>query len=197
MTICPDRVVYGDIATWVAGVATALTLIFLVYQWFRQQESGKRAQAQRVVAWNGLREHVFPIRNGSDQPVFKVIAYLVWTSSPIPEIAARWGHFGDGEGAEKHYATIGEFINRVRAVYPVIPPGTWAMPMEGPSAVPQTEPYKLGLEVAFTDAAGQHWVRTALGELVKRRHDAFEHHKFAVTENVSYYAQLYPWTDPE
>jgi hypothetical protein len=197
MTFCPDRVVYGDLATWIVGVATAVTLIFLVYQWFKQQQSGKRAQAERVVAWNGRREHLFPIRNGSDQPIFKVIAYVVWTSPPVAEIAAKWGKFGDGEGAEKHYATTGESINRVRAVYPVVPPGsTWGMPMAGPGGT-QSEPYKLGLEVAFTDAAGQHWVRTALGELVKRRHDAFQQYKFAVKENVSYYAPLLAWTDPE
>lgn len=94
------------------------------------------------------------------------------------------------------HASTGESINRVRAAFPVIPPGTWGMPMDGPAPVPQSQPYKLGLEVAFTDAAGQHRVRTALGELVKRKHDAFQHHKFAVTENVTYYAQLYPWTDP-
>ena len=72
---CPQAPEWGDIATWVGGGATSLTLIFLVYQWWRQWRT---EQARQVYAWIG-REGREPVEirlgNSSGLPVYDVFVY--------------------------------------------------------------------------------------------------------------------------
>lgn len=64
---CPNAVVGGDVATWLAGVATVATLFFGVYQWVKlrrhsladqktrleQERRGASTTHLRMAGWDG------------------------------------------------------------------------------------------------------------------------------------------------
>lgn len=195
---CPSAPAWGDIATWVAGAATVLTLLFAVYQWSKlrrdsyaaQQAAAAEqriAQARRVAAWfDGSNPELIgfvQVSNSSDEPVYCVVVYEVHmdggdrpgsgeeeefglrqTLNDIKQLE-KLGHLpaNTAENAAVHPAKQG------RAILQTLPPGTYPLALY----IGRHNP---GLEIAFTDAAGRHWVRRATGELTERDRDALDHY---------------------
>jgi hypothetical protein len=190
---CPNAVEWDGVGTWVASIGTVSTLFFAVYQWSKAvaekrlaNEDARRAQARRVCTWldahsghGGLR-----LSNSSDEPVTSVIVYYVWAQG------AAWR---TGEEAERRFQSSREpdgygDINTIRALVQNLPPGRFWVTVDGPENAPMQG--QLGLEIAFTDSAGQSWVRRAGGELVALDQSPIVHYGVALPAR---YQRLLDW----
>lgn len=187
----------GDLATWVGSIGgtigaigTIAALIWAVKSALddsrqsrklasdaeaanrtAEQEATKR-QAQRVYGWHvppaappsdssalaslmtvGADKFSLHLGNSSEEPVYEVVAYLVWVQGAAHRT---------GEEAEQY---DGQSIYDNRAVLQTLPPGRFVVKLNGPSDQPMQG--QLGVELAFTDHAGRHWIRRATGALHK------------------------------
>jgi hypothetical protein len=117
-----------------------------------------REQAERVSVWPGPIADPQPVAllNHSDDPVYEAVATFV---------------FIDGSGPTRGEEVSPELAAR-RARVGVIPPGRWRVCVHGEWNGMFA---RLGLEVAFTDRAGAHWVRRADGRLEELPRGAFDH----------------------
>lgn len=130
------------------------------------------AQARRVSAWYEKRriERGWPIQvvrlsNTSPEPVYSVVTYLVWVQGAGPKT---------GEETEESDVPI----HRMRAIAQVLPPGEFAIQVPGPSPLSAPSQGVLGVEVAFTDSAGRHWVRRVpSGELAELHEAPVAHYR--------------------
>jgi hypothetical protein len=153
---------------WVAGlalIATAgwLTSFSVAVRRHRKEqrvhtEPECRAQAERVSAWPGPSADPQPLAllNHSDEPVYEAVATFV---------------FIDGSGPTRGEEVTPELAAR-RVGVGVIPPGQWRVCVDGEWNGMYA---RLGLEVAFTDRAGAHWVRRADGRLEQIPLGAFDY----------------------
>jgi hypothetical protein len=120
--------------------------------------SESRAQAERVSVWSGPSADPQPVAllNHSDEPVYEAVATFV---------------FIDGSGPPRGEEVSPELAAR-RVRVGVIPPGRWWVCVDGGwnGMYP-----RLGVEVAFTDRAGAHWVRRADGRLEELPRSAFDY----------------------
>jgi hypothetical protein len=157
---------------WVAGLALVaaagwLTSVLIAVRQVRNERRARtsaehRAQAERVSGWPEPRANPQPVAllNRSDEPVYDAVATFV---------------FIDGSGPAR-----GEDISpsrdgwRIRVG--VIPPGRLRVCANSDwnGMYP-----RLGIEVAFTDRAGAHWVRRADGRLEQLPCCAFEYFHFS------------------
>jgi hypothetical protein len=155
---------------WVAGlglVAAAgwVTSVCIALRQGRNERRAparvdRRAQAEQVAVWPGPSADPQPIAllNGSDEPVYEAVATFV---------------FIDGSGPMRGEDVSPELAER-RVRIAVIPPGRWQVCINGGWNGTYS---RLGVEVAFTDGAGAHWVRRADGrleQLPRRAIDSFE-----------------------
>jgi hypothetical protein len=143
---------------WIAGlglIAAAgwLTSVVVARRGARNErrmraDVERRAQAEKVSVWQEPSADPQPVAllNHSDEPVFDAVATFV---------------FVDGSGPAR-----GEEIGPERAGWRVrvgmVPPGRWRAFVDGGWNGVYS---RLGVEVAFTDGAGAHWVRRADGRL--------------------------------
>jgi hypothetical protein len=157
---------------WVAGLAFIaaagwLTSLFVAVRRHRKEhrvhtEPECRAQAERVSAWPGPSSDPQPVAllNHSDEPVYEAVATFV---------------FIDGSGPTRGEEVTPELAAR-RVRVGVIPPGRWRVCVDGEWNGMYA---RLGLEVAFTDRAGAHWVRRADGRLEQLPKGAFDYFQMA------------------
>jgi hypothetical protein len=116
-------------------------------------------QAQHISAWIGtpsgtpVRTAPGPamrtlttLRNSSRQPVYRVVVWLVFVQGGVPHT-----------GEEMRQVDP----DAVRLLDPV-PPGTFVVSLRGDWGGMYRHP---GVEVAFTDAVGAHWIRRGNGAL--------------------------------
>jgi hypothetical protein len=154
-------VAVGSIGT-LAAVIVALGAVALDRR-ERTSEQRKR-QARQVSAWIARLQVARPadddggpitgvttaaVLNASDEPVYRVIAWLVlYPGAPGTgeEVAHGISRGGDGP------ATIG-----------VLPPGSFELDL--PAFDPPGMMKRPAVEIAFTDAAGRHWIRRQNGQL--------------------------------
>jgi hypothetical protein len=127
-----------------------------------QLEQLIREQAEQVSAWlaetgDGTLEVVLSNRSGT--PVYEAIA------SPV--LLAGAGPRTGEDLAELNLPP------ETRGRYSVIPPGGHRTTLRGSTGGMGTTP---GIEVAFTDRAGVHWIRRASGALVQIEEPAAEHY---------------------
>jgi hypothetical protein len=204
---CPYAPVWGDIATWLAGIGTVCTLLFGVFQWFKLRsesievrkataEEERRAQARRVSAWfdgsNPKLVGFVKVSNTSDEPVYCVVVYEVHMDGGDRP--------GSGEEEERSLRETCQHLDnleklghvppglvnnaatppaqQVRNVLQTLPPGTYPLKL----FIGRHNP---GVEIAFTDAAGRHWVRRATGELTEREENALDHYGIPVPVDYS------------
>ena len=157
-----------DCAAWAAALgtvfATVLTALNLRREarWRREDErqrseNEKREQAARIAAWiltdqksGQTKEDIIRISNQSFSPVYCCVATFVVNEQ-------------DGD----HYPA--EFRRKLTT----LPPGEWHLTApkawRGMCARP-------GVEIAFTDAHGVHWIRNAVGQLHESPIDAIKHY---------------------
>ena len=156
-----------DCAAWAAALgtvfATVLTALNLRREarWRREDErqrseNEKREQAARIAAWiltdqksGQTKEDIIRISNHSFSPVYRCVVTFVINEQ-------------DGD----HYPA--EFRRKLTT----LPPGEWHLTApkgwRGMCARP-------GVEIAFTDAHGVHWIRNAVGQLHESPIDAITH----------------------
>ena len=150
-----------DWAAWIGAIGTAgATLIAAITlarkAWWRRKDKRKE-QAARIVAWvltcqksEQKNEDVIRISNRSFSPVYQCVATFT-----INE--------GDGHHPPKYY----------RRIVTTLPPGEWQLGApkgwRGMCARP-------GIEIAFTDAHGVHWIRNTVGQLSESHIDAIKHY---------------------
>ncbi len=151
------------------------------------QEEKRVDQARRVFAWlildprTGYAQGI-GIGNSSTEPVYAVVVHYVYMDGHEP-----------GSGEETEWRTAQEVrqmqlgppvmrqaieqaavppIRQFRAVIQTLPPGNFWV------AKPQ-QMDNPGLEIAFTDGAGLHWVRRVTGALEERDANAVDFHGIA------------------
>jgi hypothetical protein len=151
----PDRL--GDVPTWIAGIGTVAAVVValaLAIRDSRQRDAERRrAQAEKIGASlpnfdpsdpNGLRRSL-RVGNTSGQSAYRVIV----SAEPIGK----------------------PYMKKLRAEHPlafrvfigVLPPGRRYEHIDVPPI--GGIDFIWALELAFTDAAGRSWVRSASGEL--------------------------------
>jgi hypothetical protein len=134
-----------------------------------------RDQARRIIAWLDNRPGLggFRISNSSSEAVFEVAVYYVWMHTD------RWHATGErAEEIAREHPESGS-IEKVRTLIRTLPPGNFRVdvdPMSGPDKRDQEQ---RGLEVAFTDFGGNHWVRRATGALERLTVGAIEHYRIS------------------
>jgi hypothetical protein len=149
------------IGTAVAAIGTAGTLIAGLIQIGNErsarrrdeltmQARERRAQAARVSAWpiaaSSSERTSIALLNGSESPVYRAIASLVMIQGAGPR-----------EGRE-----LQDYLRQYQTSLALIPPGKFFTSVAGGWAGMSRRP---GIELAFTDAAGIHWLRSADGSL--------------------------------
>lgn len=153
---------------WIAGLALVaaagwVTSVVVARRSARKErrtraDVERRAQAEKVSVWQEPSANPQPVAllNHSDEPVYDAVATFV---------------FVDGSGPAR-----GEEVAHERAGWRVrvgvIPPGRWRVHVDGGWNGMYS---RLGVEVAFTDCAGGHWVRRADGRLETLPRGAFDH----------------------
>jgi hypothetical protein len=163
--------IWGDLATWVTGIATiALFIIgFLQIRNERisrlksekvQEERQRRIQAELISSWIVKKSRdliCIAVFNNSQQPIYQII---------VSEV--RIGQTGDSigvipEGGQVHIT--------------IAPPGL------GYIKIPYFAPgmhHQLGVEVAFKDVAGRNWVRLPDGGLTQIEKSPLEYYDIAI-----------------
>jgi len=160
--VCPPFTSCEALSAWstfwqaigtVAAVVVALGAV--VFDVISRWREGRRRQAELVAGWfdsSSIQGDTSPIVlvNSSRVPVYEVVVSLVLIQGAGP----REGRQLSGE------------MSSYRVVVDTLPPGTWMTEMEGGWGGMSRWP---GVEVAFTDVAGRHWVRTADGAMRRLR----------------------------
>lgn len=187
----------GLIISAIAAIGTVGTLLWAVLNGLavrREADADRRAataekqleQARRVCGWvtslgsqpmgspspNAQRVR---LSNSSQEPVHGLVAYLLWVQ-------------GHGASTGEAMQRSGQEAPRMRAMVQILPPGNFQLTLSGPLDTPMQG--RLGLEVAFTDSAGRHWVRRVPSGQLER----------LATPPIDYYAverPLPPYHDPE
>jgi hypothetical protein len=167
----PTAIIWGDVATWVQGIATVLLFVvgFLQINNERNQRikrdkdvelQKRRAQAELISAWIVKEDQEVvhdesvnageprprqwvAVLNQSSQPVYQVVVSLV---ALAPSGQTRGGPASQDDQSLIALAPPGIGYTAVHALYG----GMHRRP---------------GIVIAFRDAAGNNWIRTALGEL--------------------------------
>ncbi|WP_156763821.1 hypothetical protein [Mycobacterium sp. 852002-50816_SCH5313054-b] len=197
---------WGTAAACFAAVGTVGTLAWGVGQGLYLMAQANRekrlAQARQISGWTTPlppsipRADIFPpafgpcqnaqsvhLANSSAEAVYEVVVHIVWIQGAAPRT---------GEEIEAHYRNPrpGEPPDRMRAVVQVLPPNTYWLPLAGPTSMVPAG--RLGLEVAFTDGAGRHWIRRVpTGNLEQLDTPPVEH--YGIGRPLGY-SEVKPWS---
>jgi hypothetical protein len=164
---------------WVAGPAIAvavgsvasvlLALVQIGQDRRRRTDEARLSQARRIAAWPGEetdgRQEVI-LLNRSDEPVYEAVVSFVF----IQGAAWRAGEEIPPDRASSSQVTTG-----------LIPPGRSRVWLPGDWHGINLRP---GVEIAFTDRAGIHWVRRANGDLDELLDRPFDHYNVARPMNL-------------
>jgi hypothetical protein len=174
----------GNVPTWIAALGTVGALSAALWQINTErkrriaQETADRAerhqaQARLVAAWVGRPvrpesqgepsdrpEGRTPIYlfNGSSEPVYTLVAAIVFIQGAAPRSTEEVLKAAHPEGGNALYSQA------PITTLSILPPGKWRVWIPGThwSGVLAG---RSGGELAFTDRAGAHWIRRALGAL--------------------------------
>ncbi|TXF72884.1 hypothetical protein FUA19_06440 [Bacillus subtilis] len=159
----------GDIATWFGSLGTIAALGLAYYQLHTDRlatrEDEKRNQAKKISVWidseNRNAEMCYSIQNVSDSPVYQGIITLVGIQGAGPPKC--------GENVDEGY----EY--RVKLV--TIPPGKfYAVSNSGGKGMH----IEYGVEIAFTDSNGIHWLRRSNGKLEEIKKSPLEFYSISL-----------------
>lgn len=184
---------WGDVPTWVAAIGTVGTLVAALVQISSERarrlaadeqlrEERHIEQARRVAAYVGEVEKpplphgdrnddrgrtAFYLVNNSPEPVYSVVVGMVFLQGAVPrslEDMLRLNHeqYGGRQGPITTVSILPSGLHRVW-----IAGADWHRILSG----------RAGAEIAFTDAAGAHWIRRASGQLGELAHPPFEYLK--------------------
>lgn len=157
-----SHIQWGDVATWVGGVGTAIALI-LTYRLLRitrreqrdLQAEKRQAQARLISAWTGQLQQV------SSDPACSVVVTLQNSShEPVYGLRAAVGFTWSTEGSKFAEAKI-VYLMRPKSSQDEkveLESTQWATGAAGPPPP---------VELLFSDAAGKHWHRNRYGLLAE------------------------------
>ncbi len=182
----------GTVGTLIWAVVNGLNLRRQADYDRRQADVERRLdQARRVCGWATavgqlpqkttgggprLYSHRLNLSNSSPEPVHELVAYLVWVQGSGPRTGEEMEAFSE--------------VMRMRAIIQVLPPGNFSLILDGPSNAPMQG--RLGVEIAFTDGAGRHWVRRVPSAKLESLDIApVEHYK--IGRPLPPYDQAIPW----
>ncbi len=163
----------GDLATWVSSIVVVGTLVVALYQIrterVRRHEDEQRAfqmsrrkQAERISAWPAQSPddtHTqLTLLNRSDEPVYEVVIMLVMIQGAGP----RRGE----DVVDSSY----------RETLSTLPPGRWRAELRAGKARWAGMSRRPGVEIAFTDRSGVHWIRRSTGALEEIGRPAIDHY---------------------
>lgn len=150
-----------DWASWMGAIGTAgATLIATITlaleaRWRRSDK--RKEQAARITAWiqtdqksDQKTQDIIRISNQSSSPVYRCVATFVIDEQ-------------DGRHSPADY----------RRIVTALPPGEWQLVAPKGWRGMHARP---GVEIAFTDAHGVHWIRNAVGQLRENSIDAIKHY---------------------
>jgi hypothetical protein len=144
------------IAALIAAVGTVAAVIVALTQTWMEREARKRqerrAQAERISAWpadldDDEGETPIALLNRSEEPVYRAVAFLILIQ---------------GAGASTGKELVDRAHHQWQAALSVIPAGEYHTVVAGGWRRMGARP---GVELAFTDRAGVHWLRAADGAL--------------------------------
>src|SRR5262249_10342685 len=158
------------------AVGTVGTLVALTVGRIRDKADARlradRAQAEAISGWYGgtetrtaaMRPEEVPrtkmyVLNRSDAPVYRAVVTLAFLSGSPPKTGEQWVQQTGG-------------LHSSRAVG-ALPPGQWRFYVGSGWGASGARP---GVEVAFTDTGGRHWIRRADGRLDSIEADAMTHY---------------------
>lgn len=157
---------FAFLATILGSFATASTLIWLVIERDQLQkekrEDAKRKQATGVSTWlskkhfpnSQLTQQIVVLNNNSDAPIYNIVVSIVDTRSR------------DAKGEK----TPAEF----QLIVDAAPPGqSFCFAPQGYGGMG----FHPGVEIAFSDTNGRHWVRRGNGQLRNLPRSPFTHYK--------------------
>ena len=158
--------------------AVVISLAALAYTWWVRRADTRDTQSGRVAAWIAdwalAKPTAVIVRNGSDLPVYQSIAWLVLATGAGPQT-------GEDLMAEFKRAVANEDLDlwmemHRPAMIAVIAPGEQAAELPPwPGGGMSTSP---GVEIAFSDAAGRHWIRRVDGRLEGIPKEPWQHYGF-------------------
>lgn len=177
----------GDVPTWLAATGTvgALWVALLQIKTERShrlardasdREERHRSRARLVAAWVGPPEPAsgpsgrtpIYLLNGSLEPVYTLVASIVFIQGAAPHTTEETleAHHPREQGTTWSQAPV--------TTESILPPGKWRIWIPG-TGWAGVMAGRSGAEVAFTDRAGAHWIRRALGELEELPQPPFEY----------------------
>lgn len=160
---------------WIAvgSVGACLTFVIgltaLVREWWSRRTERQWEQALKVAAWI---EHPTPdgrlsvcVLNASETPIYRLVPWIVLVEGAGPR------------SGEELAAVFKDPANLVSTELPhgilTVPPGRSTTTLSWGGGAMHSRP---GVEIAFTDGAGRHWIRRASGKLESSSKDAVEHY---------------------
>ncbi len=171
---------FGIVGTWIGSIGTtgamfaALRQLKLERQIRKEEESlrakeqrrrdeaVKREQASKINSWiDPENESKALIVNDSNQPIYWVVIHLVIS-------------VGSGPQTSEAVSVMSEDCcpNTNRYLRWMVPPGTYSMWLEHTWGGMMRKP---GVEISFTDARGEHWIRRTDGTVELLPHRPFEY----------------------
>ena len=171
-----NRLAFGDLATWIGSAATAVALIFALWQLANDRRDRKaeraeairkdeRLQAELISGW--FQKDFIILNNASDQPVYRAVVCLVL-------IQGAGSQTGEEVMRDEHLTDYCQVLG-------VLPPGrSWLTAPEGWGGMSR----RPGIEVGFIDAVGKSWIRRATGLLEQIKSEPIEHYMIVLPEFV-------------
>lgn len=157
---------FGNVPGWISGIGTTLAVSLALYQTatarVTRTREERRSQAALVSGWpegERVTKDAYIIHtvllNNSEEPVYQVVVSLVLVQGAGPKT---------GEDLDSSHD---------RPVLSILPPGKWITEVHGKGFGMQKRP---GIELAFTDRAGHHWLRRADGTLLEITKNAVDYY---------------------
>jgi hypothetical protein len=188
MPVTPD---FGDIPTWIASLGTVGALIVAFVQINterrRRHESEEEtrverhfAQARLISAVMGPEEQAenltlqdqrvrgqtaVDLINSSPEPVYMLVIGIVFILGPGPHTIEEMCKLAYPQDQE---------ARRAVTTASVLPGGTYRVWLHG-VGWSHLRSGRFGVEVAFTDRIGNHWIRRATGHLEELREEPFKY----------------------
>lgn len=177
----------GDLPGWLGAIGNVAAVSLALWQVGKERRAReadkreaataeRRRQAQRLSAWYAgdtagpNAETLMLIANRSDEPVHEAVAWLIIVQGAGPKNGEDYAQL---RGDSSRFDDYRVFLN--------IPPGKWIVTFPTSWRGMHRQP---GVEVAFTDSNGVHWIRRASGKLEEIPKPPLEH--YAIGRPPSY-----------
>ncbi len=165
---------FGNVPSWISGIGTTLALSLALYQIatdrVKRTREERRLQATFVSGWPEREKATSDgymtlavLLNNSEEPVYEVVVSLVLVQGAGPK---------EGEDLNSSHH---------RPALSILPPGKWIIEIRNQGFDMHKRP---GIEIAFTDRAGYHWIRRANGRIQEIAKNAINYYELDRPQNL-------------